>query len=122
MSAGELSAFLAAQPSGAICVIGDDGRLLAVPARILGEDHGIIRVEVAAVELAFTSDDERRACVVADTFLSYDGIRGVIAQGGAEPAGDRPVNPMVAFTVSRTATFSFADDREQSKDVQAEPD
>ena len=103
-------------------MIGDDGRLLAVPARVRDEREGIIRVEVAAVELAFTSDDERRACVVADTFESYDGIRGVIAQGRAEPAGDRHVHPMVALTVSRTATFSFDDDREQSKDVQAEPD
>jgi hypothetical protein len=35
MSADELDAFVATHPSGAICVVDDDGRLLAVPARSL---------------------------------------------------------------------------------------
>ena len=122
MSAGELSAFIAAQPSGAICVVDDDGRLLAVPARVLGEHDGIIHLDVATVELAFASDGERRACMVADSFESYDGIRGVIAQGHAAPGGTAPGDPVVALTVTRKVTFSFAGDRQRSKDAQAEPD
>jgi hypothetical protein len=121
MSAGELSAFLAARPSGAICVVDDHGRLLAVPARVLDERDGIIHVDVGAVELAFTSDGERPACMVADSFESYDGIRGFIAQGHATPGGTAPANPTVALTVTRRATFSFAEDRQRSKDVQAVP-
>jgi hypothetical protein len=122
MSAGELSAFLAAQPSGAICVVDDDGRLLAVPARVLDEHDGIIHVDVGAVELAFTSDGERPACMVADSFESYEGIRGVIARGHVAPGGAAPADPVVALTVTRKATFSFAEDRQPSKDVQAVPD
>ncbi|BBX18162.1 Uncharacterised protein [Mycolicibacterium gilvum] len=120
MSEAELVAFLAAQPSGAICVSDDDGRLLAMPARILNKDGDIVTAEVADAELASAFDDELSACVVADSFETYEAIRGVIAQGPAvRVAGQRPV---VALTVARVATFSFATDRRRSRSAQAEPD
>lgn len=119
MSAGELTAFLATQPWGALCVTGDDGRLLAVPARVLDEHDGILRVELAAATLASTFEQPRRGSVVADSFESYDGIRGVIVRGAAAPAGGGAPHPIVALTMARTATFSFAD---EPKSAQAVPD
>lgn len=117
MSADERTAFLATQPSGAICVQDEDGRLLAMPARILGEHGDSMSVEVAGEELASTFDRARQGCVVADTFESYEGIRGVIARGrvACEEAAARPL--VVWLTVARFATFSFADDRESRDDL-----
>jgi hypothetical protein len=112
MSADELAAFLTTGPLGALCVIDDEGRLVAVPARILDERGGTLRVELAAADLASTFEQPRRGCVVADTFESYEGIRGVIARGPAAPAGGAAAHPIVALTMARTATFSFADDRQ----------
>jgi hypothetical protein len=108
MSADALKAFLATHPSGAICVVDDDGRLLAVPARVLDELDGILRVELTAAELVSTFAQERQACVVADAFESYDAIRGVIARGKAAGADTTAVHPVVALTTAHTATFSFA--------------
>jgi hypothetical protein len=110
MSADERADFLAGQPSGAICVIDDDGRLLAVPARILNEDGGILSVEVAGTDLASTFGHERQGCVVADAFESYAGIRGVIARGPAAHADVTAPHQVVALTMARIATFTFADD------------
>ena len=111
MSADALKAFLATHPWGAICVVDDDGRLLAVPARVLDELDGILRVELTAAEVVSTFAQERQACVVADSFESYDAIRGVIARGRAAPADTTPLHPIVAVTTARTATFSFASSR-----------
>jgi predicted methyltransferase len=110
MSADERAAFLATQPSGAICVIDDDGRLLVVPARILNEDAGILSVQVAGTDLASTFGRERQGCVVADAFESYDGIRGVIARGTAAHADVTASHQVVALTMTRVSTFTFADD------------
>lgn len=115
MSTDELNAFLAAGPCGAISVIDDDGRLLAVPARVLDKDDDILRVELAAANLASTFDQERQGCVVADSFESYDAIRGVIVRGQAARADTTALHPVVALTTARTATFSFADDRRKPK-------
>jgi hypothetical protein len=111
MSADELDAFVAAQPSGAICVTDEDGRLLALPARILDEDGGCLRVELADTELASVFDHERHGCVVAESFESYDTIRGVIVRGSAVRTDAATPHVVVALTIARTATFSFADGR-----------
>jgi predicted methyltransferase len=108
MSADELDAFIATHPSGAICVVDDEGRLVAVPARVLDELDGILRVEIGVAELDSTFTHERQACVVADSFESYDAIRGVIARGVTAPADTTASHPVVALTSARTATFSFA--------------
>ena len=111
MSADALKAFLATHPSGAICIVDDDGRLLAVPARVLDELDGILRVELTAAEVVSTFAQERQACVVADSFESYDAIRGVIARGRAARADTAALHPVIALTAARTATFSFASGR-----------
>lgn len=111
MSADELDAFIATHPSGAICVIDGDGRLLAAPARVLDVLDGIVRVEISAAELDSMFTQERQACVVADSFESYDAIRGVIARGKTAPADATVPHPVVALTTARTATFSFASSR-----------
>ena len=118
MSADELAAFLATQPSGAICVIDDDGHLLAVPARVLDEDAGVLHLELASAEHVFTFDNDRQGCMVADTFESYDAIRGVIVRGPATRV-DGPAHSLtVALTIARTTTFSFADDRRDPRSAQ----
>jgi hypothetical protein len=112
MSADELDAFIATHPSGAICVVDDDGRLLAVPARVLDEPDGVLRVEISAEELLSTFTQERQACVVADSFESYDAIMGVIVRGKTAP-DTTASHPVVALTSARTATFSFASSRRE---------
>ncbi len=109
MSDDERAAFLAARPSGAICVVGDDGRLLAVPARILNGDAGALRVELAETDLESMFDHERRGCVVADTFESYHAIRGVIARGRAARVDTAAAGVVLELEVARIATFSFAE-------------
>jgi len=50
-----------------------------------------------------------QACVVADRFVTYEAIRGVIAQGeiaSTEPPG--PPKEAVTVAVSRMVSFSFA--------------
>jgi predicted methyltransferase len=113
MSADELNAFIATHPSGAICVIDGDGRLLAVPARVLDELDGVLRVEISAGELDSPFTQERQACVVADSFESYDAIRGVIARGRSAAADTTAPRPVVALTTARTDTFSFASRRRE---------
>ena len=109
MSANERASFLAAQPSGAIGVVDDEGRLIAVPARVLVEQDAVLHVELAGSDLASALDRERRACVVADTFETYDGIRGVMTRGTAVRTD--PSSPsVVALTMARTVAFSFAED------------
>jgi FixJ family two-component response regulator len=115
MSADELTAFLATQPSGAVCVIDDDGRLLALPARVLERDGAAFRVEVVRSELISLFERERRGCVVADSFESYDAIRGVMVQGRAASGDARAPNTVVAVTATRVATFSFATVRRDPK-------
>lgn len=110
MSADERVTFLAAQPSGAICVVGDDGRLFALPARVLFERDAVLRVELADTDLVSTFDHERQACVVADIFETYAGIRGIVARGPAVRT-DGSLPAVVALTMQRTATFTFAEDR-----------
>jgi hypothetical protein len=122
MSADELAAFLATQPSGAICVSDDDGHLLAMPAQVLDEDRGVLRVELASADLASAFGNQRQACVVADTFESYESIRGVIARGPVTRVDGATPRPTVALTMARTATFSFADDRREPRSAQAVTD
>ena len=106
MAADELAEFLAQAPTGAICVGDADGRLLALPARVVDFDSATIAVTVDGVDVDATHRAETQACVVADTFTAYRDIRGVIVQGTAmwPPASDEAAR----LTVARTLTFSFA--------------
>lgn len=107
MSADELAVFLGEEPTGAICVTAPDGRLLALPARVLGREGDLLEVEVEGFDVppALTTD----ACVVADRFTSYEAIRGVIAQGSVASADHaKKSRSTVVVAVSRTVSFSFA--------------
>jgi hypothetical protein len=107
MSQNELAAFVAEKPDGAICVIDDEGHLLALPGRVLDYRDDTLTVEIDRVDPGPTPNRETPACMVADTFTSYLAIRGVIAQGTV--SWPPPAAPhVVAMSVSRTMTFSFA--------------
>jgi hypothetical protein len=105
MAEDELAEFLAQRPTGAICVVDEDGRLLALPAHVIDFDSATIAVTVDGVD-ADATQRAAEACVVADTFTAYRDIRGVICQGTVTwpPASD----DVATVTVSRTVTFSFA--------------
>jgi hypothetical protein len=109
MTAPELAAFLASRPAGAICVDDDDGRLLALPARVLDAEDGVLRVEVPGGEGAAALSAERQCCVVADVFESYEAIRGVIVQGPAMCTDSSTAQPVVTLKATRTTSFSFSD-------------
>ena len=102
----ELAEFLAQRPTGAICVVDADGRLLALPARLVDFDSTTIAVSVDGADGDAMQRAEIPACVVADTFTAYRDIRGVICQGTVTwpPASD----DVARMTVDRTVTFSFA--------------
>jgi hypothetical protein len=107
MSADELAAFLGEGPTGAICVTDAVGRLLALPADVIGQEDTMLKVEIGGFDEPPSPGTP--ACVVADRFPSYEAIRGVIAQGSiasAEPA--TPATSIVTVAVARTVTFSFA--------------
>ena len=106
MAEDELAEFLAQRPTGAICVVGADGQLLALPARVVDFDSANIVVTVDGVNDDATQRAEFQGCVVADSFTAYRDIRGVISQGTVmwPPAA----NDVATLRVSRTLTFSFA--------------
>jgi hypothetical protein len=106
MAEDELAEFLADGPTGAICVVDADGRLLALPARLVDFDSATIAVSVDGADGDATQRAEIPACVVADTFTAYRDIRGVIWQGTAmwPPASE----DVTTLRVSRRLTFSFA--------------
>jgi hypothetical protein len=106
MSADELTDFLSESPSGAICVVDDDGNLLALPSRVVDFDDTTFTVDVGGAEAKASPGRSRPACLVADTFTAYQAIRGIISQGTVEwPPATRDV---VEMTITRTVTFSFA--------------
>jgi hypothetical protein len=109
MSDGELAAFLAGRPTGALCVVDDHGRLLALPARIIDADDGVVRAEVSAADISAALAGERQGCVVADVFETYEGIRGVIAQGLVVCDNTEAAVPVIALNMTRTTSFSFAE-------------
>jgi hypothetical protein len=106
MSEDELAGFLSGAPKGAICVLGEDDDLLALPARVVDFDDATLTIDVDGAERHLASRDGTQACVVADTFTAYRAIRGVIVQGTVSwpPAAEG----VARMTVSRTVTFSFA--------------
>ena len=106
MSEAERTEFLAKSPSGAVCVIDDDGDLLALPALVVDFDDAAITFDVGGAHPDGTQSRPTHACLVADTFTEYRAIRGVISQGTLTwPPASRDG---ITMTVARTVTFSFA--------------
>ncbi|MDT5003406.1 MAG: hypothetical protein QOJ24_582 [Mycobacterium sp.] len=107
MSADELAAFLDDGPTGAICLTDAAGRLLALPADVIGGQESMLNVEIDGFD--GPPSPGTPACVVADRFPSYEAIRGVIAQGSIASAVPATPGPsIVTVAVARTVTFSFA--------------
>jgi hypothetical protein len=106
MSGDELAAFLAGSPAGAICVIDDDGDLIALPGRVVDYRDDVLVVSVVGADPAPWEARRTEACMVADTFRTYQDIRGVIAQGSVSPQPGR-LPGTVAIDIARTLTFSF---------------
>lgn len=107
MSADELASFLEQRPTGAICVTDSAGRLVALPAAVLGQEDNTLKIEIDNLDAPLVPGTA--ACVVADRFPSYEAIRGIITQGSITSARQTEASrPIVAVAVARTVTFSFA--------------
>jgi hypothetical protein len=105
MAEDELAELLAHGPTGAICIFDADGRLLALPARVVDFDSATMAVTVDGVDVDAALSVETQACVVADTFTAYRDIRGAISQGTVMWP---PSDEVARLVISRTLTFSFA--------------
>jgi len=105
MEPAELEAFLAEPRWAGLCLEDEQGRLRAVPAWIAG-GHVQGDVEVTVPAGALPAMDPAPACLVADRFESYVGIRGAILRGRLRPAeaGDEQWR----LTVAKAHGFSFA--------------
>jgi hypothetical protein len=105
MSEDEVTAFLAEAPTGALCVVDNDGHLLALPSRVVDFDDATLTVEVGRVDNDAPQRLGTPACLVADTFTAYRAIRGIISQGTMTWPASRAVTQL---SIIRTVTFSFA--------------
>jgi hypothetical protein len=105
MSEEELATFVAERPTGAICVIDDDGHLLALPGRVV-DCRDTLTVEIDGADPDARQSRDTPVCLVADTFTSYHAIRGIISQGSI--AWPPALHDVVVMTITRTVTFSFA--------------
>ena len=105
MSEEELATFVAERPTGAICVIDDDGHLLALPGRVV-DCRDTLTVEIDGADPDARQSRDTPVCLVADTFTSYQAIRGIISQGSI--AWPPVLHDVVVMTITRTVTFSFA--------------
>jgi hypothetical protein len=99
MDGAELDDWLATRPTGALCVVRADGQLHAIPARVVSVSGSSITVGVTELGPLAGGVD---ACLVADRFESYEGIRGLIARGEA-----REVGRGAELVVRSSSTFSF---------------
>ena len=96
------TAFLATPRFAGLCTQDDEGRLVTSPVWIEGASD-------QALELTLLIDTPigGAACVVADEFNSYVGIRGAIVRGLLEEAPPDPSHRRLA--ISRARGFSFED-------------
>ena len=99
----------------ALCVEGRDGELLPMPVQLLASSDSEFQLLLVDGASSMTIV-EGAACVVADEFESYEGIRGVIAQGrlhpvspASKPLAGKPSNPDATLDVTKLRTFDFAE-------------
>lgn len=88
MSRDEILAFLKTAKPAVVCVPDSNGRMVArvVPYRIQGNDLA------TAMQLSLSGDATDLpagdgACVIVDTYPSYDRIKGVLLRGSLDIAG-----------------------------------
>jgi hypothetical protein len=95
----------------AFCGEGRDGELLPMPVQLLAASSDAeFQLLLVDGPSSTTIVEGGAACVVADEFESYEGIRGVIAQGrlrAVSPAGGPPRD--ATFSVRKLRSFNFAD-------------
>jgi hypothetical protein len=108
MTPQETVAFFSEAPTGAICVADHGGKLLALPASVVAGDGRALTITTDRDTLNAHAGDALQVCVVADKFLSYAGIRGVIAQGSIDAQDCTSDRDVLHVTLTRTVTFSFA--------------
>jgi hypothetical protein len=107
LTSTELDEFLGECRTAAVAVQGDDGWPIATIGHISAQS-GELRIGVephGPISAALQAG--AHACLVADTWPSYAGIRGVIIRGQAEPkisATDTDVH----LTIRRLISFDFS--------------
>jgi hypothetical protein len=109
LSEEAINQFTRVARQAALCVEGRDGELLPMPVQLLASSDAELRLLLVDGAPSMNIV-EGAACVVADEFESYEGIRGVIAQGRlrpVSPAIGRP--PEATFDVVKLRSFNFAD-------------
>jgi hypothetical protein len=110
LSAQGVTEFLQEARPAALCVEDGSGELVAMPVRVVQACDGELLLAPAGAGWGGGgTGPEGRGCVVADEFETYEGIRGVIIQGGlrAGPAGIAHGQEVV-LEVSASVGFTFA--------------
>lgn len=100
LDADELAEFWRGGPTGALCTVGDDGTLVAAPARVLAARDAEVQLRVPGSDPALAG---RRACLVADRFDDYESIRGASASGSVTRVDDG----QIYLAVAQVSSFSF---------------
>lgn len=80
LSAGEIAQFVATRRLASLCVEDEAGELRAVPAWAVSKGGDTVDIEMPDTP-TLALRPETAACVVADEFETYEGIRGVILRG-----------------------------------------
>jgi hypothetical protein len=107
LTSTELDEFLGECRTAAVAVQGDDGWPIATIGHISAQSGAItIGVELDS-PIGAALQAGAHACLVADTWPSYAGIRGVIVRGQAEPRTSAP-DTDVHLTVQRLISFDFS--------------
>ncbi|MCU1344826.1 MAG: hypothetical protein JWL70_1092, partial [Acidimicrobiia bacterium] len=92
-------AFLSTGPLAGLCVEDSEGRLRAVPVWVHSASADVVTVRPVGGSSTLAGP----ACLVADEFASYVGIRGAIVRGELEPAS----NEAAVMRVTHASGFSF---------------
>ncbi|MCW2620548.1 MAG: hypothetical protein JWL64_150 [Frankiales bacterium] len=102
LAAGQLDDLLLRCHTVAVAVSGEDGFPRATLARVRAGGRDL-RFEVAQDDpVAAPLRAEGPACVVADTWPSYEQIQGLIVRGRTSPGGE-----VVELHVDRVTSFDF---------------
>lgn len=99
LSISDVVAFLSTGPLAGLCIEDEDGRLQTVPVRVQSASADAVTLRPFGPSPLVGGP----ACVVADEFASYVGIRGAIVRGELELVADGSA----VLRVTRASGFSF---------------